>query len=103
MRYLKDNCEPQLDLKNVISILISSDFLGMKKLVEECIEFVRLNLHNVVKLPIDMNCLNSTLIRKISMAVPIKQLIELKDRKDKLASKIYQKKVEALIEDEESG
>jgi Domain of unknown function (DUF3342) len=29
MRYLKDNQEPKLDLKNVISILISSDFLGM--------------------------------------------------------------------------
>lgn len=37
MKYLKDNEEPALDLKNVISILISSDFLGMQKLVDECI------------------------------------------------------------------
>jgi len=33
MKYLKDNNEPKLDLKNVISILISSDFLGMQQLV----------------------------------------------------------------------
>ena len=66
MRYLKDNLEPKLDLKNVISILISSDFLGMAKLVEECVNFIRENLNDVVRLPIDMNCLNANLIKKIS-------------------------------------
>lgn len=49
---------PKLDIKNVISILISSDFLQMKSLVQECIDFVIENLHDVVRLPIDMNCLN---------------------------------------------
>ena len=49
---------PKLDIKNVISILISSDFLQMKILVEECINFVIENVHDVVRLPIDMNCLN---------------------------------------------
>lgn len=49
---------PRLDIKNVISILISSDFLQMKGLVQECIDFVIDNLHDVVRLPIDMNCLN---------------------------------------------
>jgi hypothetical protein len=49
---------PKLDIKNVISILISSDFLQMKGLVQECIDFVIENLHDVVRLPIDMNCLN---------------------------------------------
>ncbi len=34
MRYLKNDSEPKLDTKNVISILISSDFLGMAKLVD---------------------------------------------------------------------
>lgn len=49
---------PKLDIKNVISILISSDFLQMKVLVDECINFVVDNIHDVVRLPIDMNCLN---------------------------------------------
>ena len=49
---------PKLDIKNVISILISSDFLQMKMLVLECIDFVINNMSDVVRLPIDMNCLN---------------------------------------------
>ena len=57
---------PTLDIKNVISILISSDFLQMRVLVEECIDFVIRNLHDVVRLPIDMNCLNQNLIKKIA-------------------------------------
>jgi hypothetical protein len=50
--------QPILDLKSVISILISSDFLQMQELVNECISYVVSNLHDVVRLPIDMNCLN---------------------------------------------
>ena len=64
MKYLKEPGDPALDLKNVISILISSDFLGMAKLVDECVKFIREKLCDVVRLPIDMNCLNSNLIKK---------------------------------------
>ena len=59
----EDPSLPKLDIKNVISILISSDFLQMKMLVQECIDFVIENLHDVVRLPIDMNCLNQNLIK----------------------------------------
>ena len=100
MRYLKDNGEPKLDLKNVISILISSDFLGMKTLVSECVQFIKLNLSDVVRLPIDMNCLNSNLVKKISSAVSLEELINLKDKKDKLTSKIYMKKLEELTSED---
>lgn len=89
-----------IDLKNVISILISSDFLGMAKLVDECVGFVRSQLCDVVRLPIDMNCLNSSLIKKIASAVTIEELVNLRDRKDKLMSKIYMKKLETLMEGE---
>ena len=54
----KEHEPPKLDIKNVISILISSDFLGMAALVDECVDYVKLRLSDVVKLPIDMNCLN---------------------------------------------
>jgi hypothetical protein len=101
MKYLKDNQEPKLDLKNVISILISSDFLGMQKLVDECVKFIRDKISDVVRLPIDMNCLNASLIKKISQIVTIDELINLRDRKDKLTSKIYMKKLEALTDEGE--
>ena len=38
----------------------------MKELVNECISYVISNLHDVVRLPIDMNCLNEKLIKKIA-------------------------------------
>lgn len=85
---------PVIDLKNVISILISSDFLQMQELVNECISYVVSNLHDVVRLPIDMSCLNDSLIRQISDKVPMEKLDKLPDKRDKLTSKIFQKKTE---------
>lgn len=101
MKYLKDNGEPKLDLKNVVSILISSDFLGMAKLVDECVKFIKDNIGDVVWLPIDMNCLNANLIKKIAASINIDELMNLKDRKDKLTSKIYMKKLEQLTSESE--
>jgi hypothetical protein len=36
--------QPILDLKNVISVLLSSDFLQMENLVKECISYIVCNL-----------------------------------------------------------
>jgi len=91
------NCQPVLDLKNVISILISSDFLQMKDLVQECISYVVSNLHDVVRLPIDMNCLNSDLIKQIAEKTPMDKLNTLLDKRDKLTSKLFKKKLEKLL------
>jgi hypothetical protein len=89
--------EPILDLKNVISILISSDFLQMQELVNECISYVVSNLHDVVRLPIDMGCLNKELIMQISLKVPMAKLDKLVDKRDKLTSKLFSKKLENLF------
>ena len=92
MRYLKyKDCkpgqtgleakdQPRLDLKSVISILISSDFLQMKDLVQQCLDFVISNLTEVVRLPIDMNCLNQNLIKRLTQLVSIEQLDDLLDK-----------------------
>ncbi len=44
-----------------------------------------------------MNCLNAGLVKKIAEAVTIDELVNLKDRKDTLMSKIYVKKLEELM------
>ena len=103
MRYLKDPDPPKLDIKNVISILISSDFLKMARLVGLCIEFIVANLADVVRLPIDLSCLNSHLLKKIAALVDIDVLDALRDRKDRLTSKLFMKKLEALLQGEESS
>ncbi len=99
MRYVHRK-EPKLEIKNSVSILISSDFLQMAPLVEESIEFISSNIHEIISLPIDMNCLNSSLIKRISRNISIDTLDTLKDKKDKLLSKLYMKKLELLFEDE---
>jgi aryl-phospho-beta-D-glucosidase BglC (GH1 family) len=100
---IKDENFPKLDIKNVISILISSDFLQMMILVDECIEFVVNNLHDVVRLPIDMNCLSNNLTKRISDSVTIEKLDDLVDKRDKLTSKLFMKKLQALISNSEGN
>ena len=99
MRFIHKK-EPKLEVKNSISILISSDFLQMAHLVEESVKFVAKNLSEIISLPIDMNCMNSTLIKKLASLIPLEELDQMKDKKDKLTSKLYMKKLELLFEDE---
>jgi hypothetical protein len=99
MRYIHKK-DPKLEVKNAISILISSDFLQMAYLVEESVRFVAINIHEIIGLPIDMNCLNSNLVKKLAENISIEDLNTLKDKKDKLMSKLYMKKLELMFEDE---
>jgi hypothetical protein len=41
-----------------------------------------------------MNCMNSILIKKLAVLVSVDELDNLKDKKDKLTSKLYMKKLE---------
>jgi len=97
MDYIKNINKPSLEIKNVISILISADFLVMKHLVERCIEFMAGSLNDVVRLPIDMSCMNDRLLSLLTSKVPIDLLANIKDKRDKLESRLYQRKVESLL------
>ena len=99
MRYVHRK-EPLLEVKNAVSILISSDFLQMEALVEESVRYVAKNLQEIISLPIDMNCMNSSLIKKLASHIALDDLDNLRDKKDKLTSKLYMKKLELLFEEE---
>ena len=101
MRYIHKK-EPKFEVKNAISILISSDFLQMGHLVEESLKYVAENIHEIIVLPIDMNCLNSNLVKRLASRISIEDMETMKDKKDKLLSKLYMKKLEILFEDEAS-
>jgi len=49
-----------------------------------------------------MNCMNNGLIKRLAALVDLKQLAYLVDRKDKLTSKLYMKKLEILFENPEN-
>ena len=57
------------------------------------------HLQDIILLPIDMNCMNSGLVKRLAKEVTVKQIHELNDRKDKLRSKLFMKKLELLLED----
>jgi hypothetical protein len=48
INYIKKDQKPELDLKNVVSILISSEFLGIDRLVDICVDFIVQSLNDVV-------------------------------------------------------
>jgi hypothetical protein len=60
MRYIHLK-EPHIEVKNAVSVLISSDFLQMSVLVDLALEFVAKHINEIILLPIDMNCMNSNL------------------------------------------
>lgn len=47
MRYIHKK-EPHIEIKNAVSILISSDFLQMKDLVEHALVYVAKNLNDII-------------------------------------------------------
>lgn len=46
-----------------------------------------------------MNCMNSSLVKRLAGKVEIEELDKLQDKKDKLKSKLFMKKLEILFQD----
>lgn len=103
VRFLSAPREPKLDLQSVISILISAEFLGIDDLVEKCLVYVTKHLEEVIKLPIDLSCLNQSLIDRLAAKVGLAELATLVDPKDKLTGKMYQKKLIGLLQEDEAS
>lgn len=99
MNYIND-LKPKLEVSTVIPILISAEFLVMGRLIDDCIDFVVKNLSEIVKIPIDMSCLNQSALKSISRAVTLEELDACKDPRDSLQSKLYMHKLEEMMKDE---
>ncbi|XP_055581991.1 SANT and BTB domain regulator of class switch recombination isoform X4 [Falco biarmicus] len=107
IRYVKRNTKdseanemPTLEPSNVISILISSEFLKMDSLVEKCIHYCHKNMNAIVATPCNMNCINANLVTHIADLFTHNELEELKDKRDKFKSKLFCKKIERLFDPE---
>uniref|UniRef100_A0AAZ3PYV7 SANT and BTB domain-containing protein n=1 Tax=Oncorhynchus tshawytscha TaxID=74940 RepID=A0AAZ3PYV7_ONCTS len=93
-----DHDKPKLEPSNVISILISSEFLKMDTLVEECIQYCHKHMSAIVATPCNMNCINSNLAADMSDLFSHNEADDITDRKDKFKSKLFQKKIECLFD-----
>ncbi|XP_066033974.1 SANT and BTB domain regulator of class switch recombination isoform X2 [Chamaea fasciata] len=107
IRYVKRNSKeseanemPTLEPSNVISILISSEFLKMDSLVEKCIHYCHENMNAIVATPCNMNCINANLVTHIADLFRHNEVEELKDKRDKFKSKLFCKKIERLFDPE---
>ncbi|XP_051503147.1 SANT and BTB domain regulator of class switch recombination isoform X1 [Myxocyprinus asiaticus] len=90
--------KPKLEHSNVISILISSEFLKMETLVEECIQYCHKHMCAIIATPCNMNCINNKLAGRIADLFSHNEADDLKDKKDKFKSKLFQKKIERLFD-----
>uniref|UniRef100_A0AAQ6IDH5 SANT and BTB domain-containing protein n=1 Tax=Anabas testudineus TaxID=64144 RepID=A0AAQ6IDH5_ANATE len=90
--------KPRLEPSNVISILISSEFLKMDTLVEECIQYCHKYMSAIVATPCNMNCINSNLATRIAELFNHNEADDIRDKKDKFKSKLFQKKIERLFD-----
>uniref|UniRef100_A0A671QIV3 SANT and BTB domain-containing protein n=1 Tax=Sinocyclocheilus anshuiensis TaxID=1608454 RepID=A0A671QIV3_9TELE len=95
MNYVKSH---NTEHSNVISILISSEFLKMETLVEECIQYCHKHMSAIIATPCNMNCINNNLAGCIADLFSHNEADDLKDKKDKFKSKLFQKKIERLFD-----
>ncbi|XP_061546602.1 SANT and BTB domain regulator of class switch recombination isoform X4 [Phycodurus eques] len=101
MNYVRRNSskdKPRLEPSNVISILISSEFLKMDTLVDECVQYCHKHMSAIVATPCNMNCINSNLVSRIAELFNHNEADDVRDKKDKFKSKLFQKKIELLFD-----
>ena len=104
MQYVKalhasDREKPKLDTKSVVSILISSEFLEMGDLVTRCLKYVHENINSIIKMPIDLNCINSKLLARLSKMLSVEELEAIVDKRNKIVGKLWMKRLEVMLED----
>lgn len=76
--------------------MISAEFLQMDGLINECISYILCNLADVVRLPIDMDCISDGLAERLARRTPVRLLIGLYDKRDKLRSRLLGIKTQHL-------
>lgn len=77
--FIPSVCHPSLDpvCGTVLSLVISSHFLQMKVLYDECVEFFRSNLQAIVSSPVDTACLPPAICAHIAGPIPDSSLVAL--------------------------
>ncbi|CAF0742135.1 unnamed protein product [Didymodactylos carnosus] len=102
MNYVKRNShnqlEPQLEPRIAISILISSDFLKMEKLVEKSLDYIHTHISEIIQTNCNMASIPEHLVKSLVQLFSSPYEIEsIKDRKDKIRSKLFEYSLEHML------
>ncbi|CAF1901250.1 unnamed protein product [Rotaria magnacalcarata] len=92
--------EPDLEPRIAVSILISSDFLKMDKLVRETLDYIHSHMNEILATNCNVSCIPDPLFRQLSKRFENPYEIELiHDRKNKIRGKIFESNLEQLLTD----
>ncbi|XP_052861833.1 SANT and BTB domain regulator of class switch recombination [Anopheles cruzii] len=91
---------PALDPTNVIPILVSASFLQMEPLLLDCLSFCHARLNEVVKASANLACLNDSIITRLAAMFTNLELELVKDKKDRIAPRLWTKLIQCLCENE---
>ncbi|CAJ1402961.1 unnamed protein product [Effrenium voratum] len=86
-----------LDTKDLVSILISADFLQMETLVEECLAAMHKSLAEVLAVPLDLGCIPERLAGNLAARCSLEDLEQLQDEKDRFKSRLYVHQLKQLL------
>ncbi|KAL5477616.1 hypothetical protein EMCRGX_G024435 [Ephydatia muelleri] len=78
---------PKLDVTHVASILISSDFLQMETLVEECLNFFHKHVSQILSL--NASNISSNLIARLAAKFTPTEVEQIVDKRDRFKRKMY--------------
>ncbi|PSN50899.1 hypothetical protein C0J52_05356 [Blattella germanica] len=83
---------------NVVPILVSAAFLQMDPLLQDCLQFCRQHMNEIAKTSTNLACLNDSILTRLANLFSNSEVEALKDKKDKIQSRLYCKLIMALTE-----
>ncbi|XP_078039447.1 uncharacterized protein LOC144471360 isoform X2 [Augochlora pura] len=87
---------PSLEPSNVIPIMVSASFLQMEPLLENCLQYCHDNMSDILKTSTILTCLDDNLLTRLVERFTNEDVEALKDKKDKIQSKLFCKLIISL-------
>ncbi|XP_054281403.1 SANT and BTB domain regulator of class switch recombination-like [Macrosteles quadrilineatus] len=105
MRWVKKDASrpelaPQLDAANVIPVLVSAAFLQMDPLLNDCLQFCQEHMNEILRQATNLSCLNDSIITRLANQFTNVEIEEIRDKRDKLQSRLFCKLITFLGEPE---
>ncbi|XP_050302021.1 SANT and BTB domain regulator of class switch recombination-like isoform X2 [Anthonomus grandis grandis] len=91
---------PQLDSQCVIPILVSAAFLQMEPLLQDCLLFCHEHMNEILRNNTNLSCLNDSVLTRLAAMYTNTEVESIKDRKDKIQSRLFAKLIQSLAEPE---
>lgn len=89
---------PVLEANNVIPIMVSACFLQMEPLLQNCLQYCHDNMSDILKTSTILTCLDDNLLTRLAELFTNEDVEILKDKKDKIQSRLFCKLIMSLVE-----